>query len=63
MRLNPAPILRSAMSSTTNYEVHLGFWTNWSHGQIQGATVTLTRRNGGFLIAFLAIFIGMVGKR
>ncbi|KAF2026090.1 hypothetical protein EK21DRAFT_103512 [Setomelanomma holmii] len=50
------------MTSTTNYDVQLGFWTNWSHGQIQGATVTLTRRNGGFLIAFLAIFIGMVGK-
>ncbi|KAH8725985.1 hypothetical protein GQ44DRAFT_680159 [Phaeosphaeriaceae sp. PMI808] len=50
------------MSSTNAYEVHLGFWTNWSHGKIQGATITLTRRNGGFLIAFLAIFIGMVGK-
>jgi hypothetical protein len=51
------------MSSTNSYEVHLGFWTNWSYGKIQGATVTLTRKNGGFLIAFLAIFIGMVGKR
>lgn len=50
------------MASTNSYHVHLGFWTNWSHGKIQGATVTLTRQNGGFLIAFLAIFIGMVGK-
>ncbi|KAL6708154.1 hypothetical protein ACN47E_003338 [Coniothyrium glycines] len=49
-------------TSTNSYEVQLGFWTNWSHGKIQGATVTLTRQNGGFLIAFLAIFIGMVGK-
>jgi hypothetical protein len=51
------------MTSTNNYDVHLGFWTNWSHGKVQGATVTMTRQHGGFLIAFLAIFIGMVGKR
>ncbi|KAF1839011.1 hypothetical protein BDW02DRAFT_515336 [Decorospora gaudefroyi] len=50
------------MSSTNHYDVKLGFWTNWSNGPIQGATVTLTRQHGGFLIAFLAIFIGMVGK-
>ncbi|KAF1942114.1 hypothetical protein EJ02DRAFT_466095 [Clathrospora elynae] len=50
------------MTSTNHYDVKLGFWTNWSHGKIQGATVTLTRQHGGFLIAFLAIFIGMVGK-
>ncbi|KAH7386852.1 hypothetical protein DE146DRAFT_768549 [Phaeosphaeria sp. MPI-PUGE-AT-0046c] len=50
------------MASTNDYDVHLGFWTNWSHGKIQGATVTLTRQNGNLLIAFLAIFIGMVGK-
>ncbi|ORY06755.1 hypothetical protein BCR34DRAFT_31387 [Clohesyomyces aquaticus] len=49
-------------SGTSSYEVHLGFWTNWAHGRLQGATVTLTQRNGGFLIAFLAIFVGMVGK-
>jgi hypothetical protein len=51
------------MTTTNNYDVKLGFWTNWSHGKVQGATVTMTRQHGGFLIAFLAIFIGMVGKR
>ncbi|KAF2730351.1 hypothetical protein EJ04DRAFT_545814 [Polyplosphaeria fusca] len=49
-------------SASVSYAVHLGFWTNWSHGKIMGATVTLTRANGGLLIATLAIFIGMVGK-
>ncbi|KAF2474435.1 uncharacterized protein BDR25DRAFT_385987 [Lindgomyces ingoldianus] len=49
-------------SEPNSFGVHLGFWTNWSHGKVQGATITLTQRNGGFLIAFLAIFVGMVGK-
>lgn len=51
------------MDSTNNYEIKLGFWTNWSDGKILGATMTLTRQNGGYLIAFLAIFVGMAGKR
>lgn len=45
-----------------SYAVHLGFWTNWSHGAVRGATITLSRPNGGFLIAFLAIYVGMAGK-
>ncbi|KAF2107522.1 hypothetical protein BDV96DRAFT_506035 [Lophiotrema nucula] len=49
-------------SAASSYTVHLGFWTNWSQGKIQGATVTLTRDRGAFLIAFLAIFVGMAGK-
>jgi hypothetical protein len=51
------------MESTANYQVKLGFWTNWSNGKILGATMTMSRQNGGFLIAFLAIFVGMAGKR
>ncbi|KAF2271752.1 uncharacterized protein EI97DRAFT_427646 [Westerdykella ornata] len=50
------------MSLAETYHVHLGFWTNWSYGKIEGATLTLTRRNGGLLVAFLAIFIGATGK-
>ncbi|KAF2737471.1 hypothetical protein EJ04DRAFT_550620 [Polyplosphaeria fusca] len=50
------------MSLIDNYHVHLGFWTNWSHGDFAGATLTLTRRNGGLLIAFIAIFVGATGK-
>jgi hypothetical protein len=50
------------MSLAEAYNVHLGFWTNWDHGKIEGATITLTRRNGGLLIAFIAIFVGTAGK-
>lgn len=42
--------------------VHLGAWTNWSYGSIRGATLTLSRRNGGLLIAFLALFVGVTGS-
>ena len=50
------------MSLPEAYDVQLGFWTNWSYGKTQGATLTLTRRQGGLLVAFLAIFIGAAGK-
>jgi hypothetical protein len=40
---------------------YIGVWTNWSQGKIQGATITLTQRNGGFLIAFLALFVTLTG--
>ena len=43
--------------------VYLGVWTNWSHGRIRGATLTLSRRNGGLLTAFLALFVTAVGSR
>jgi hypothetical protein len=49
-------------SGAQPYDVHIGFWTNWAHDRVAGATLTLTRRNGGLLIAFLAIFVTMVGK-
>ncbi|KAH7115914.1 hypothetical protein B0J11DRAFT_538738 [Dendryphion nanum] len=50
------------MSIAEAYHVQLGFWTNWSYGKIEGATLTLTRRQGGLLVAFLAIFVGAAGK-
>jgi hypothetical protein len=43
--------------------VYLGVWTDWSHGSISGATLTLTQRNGGFLIAFIALFVTLTGGR
>lgn len=43
--------------------VHLGFWTDWSRGKIYGATLTVSRRNGGLLTAFLALFVTVVGVR
>ncbi len=49
----------SAGSGT--YQVHIGFWTNWSFGRVAGATLTLTKTNGALLIAFTAIFVGATG--
>lgn len=59
--------LSGSMSSLTlasgDYlDVHLRFWTNWSHGKVRGTTITLTRNNGGLLIAFVAIFVGATGR-
>lgn len=44
------------------YPVHIGYWTNWSHGRVAGATITLGR-NGALLTAFLAVFVTVVGTR
>ncbi|KAJ4292470.1 hypothetical protein N0V90_009132 [Kalmusia sp. IMI 367209] len=42
-------------SDNGNYDVHLGFWINWSLGKMQGATFTTTKESGGLLIAFIAL--------
>ncbi|KAF2018547.1 hypothetical protein BU24DRAFT_475616 [Aaosphaeria arxii CBS 175.79] len=49
-------------SGIHSHDAYVGFWTNWSSGKIQGATVTLTRRNGGLLVAFLALFVATAGR-
>lgn len=53
----------SRSSSTVQNSVHLGTWTNWSRGKIMGATLTLDRSDGNLLIAFTAIFTGIVTGR
>jgi hypothetical protein len=40
---------------------HTGIWTNWSHGKVQGATLTLTQQHGTILAAFLAIYVSFAG--
>jgi hypothetical protein len=45
------------------FQVYTGFWTNWSHGPILGATLTLSRRNANILISFTSIFLSVVGTR
>ncbi|KAK1749413.1 hypothetical protein QBC47DRAFT_441931 [Echria macrotheca] len=50
-------------TSSGVYDVHLGRWTDWSRGQVLGATLTLTRQDSGLLIAFLAFFVALVGTR
>src|SRR6185295_18121811 len=51
-----------ASVSRADYDVHLGFWTNWSQGKYEGATLTLSRRVGALLISFIAIFVALSGK-
>ncbi|KAK7192149.1 hypothetical protein PSPO01_01721 [Paraphaeosphaeria sporulosa] len=41
--------------------VYYGSWINWSRGKYGGATITLTPRNAGILVAFLAIFVSVAG--
>ncbi|KAI1752806.1 hypothetical protein F4782DRAFT_546419 [Xylaria castorea] len=45
------------------YPVHIGTWTNWSRGQIMGATVTLTRQDAALVIAFTSTFIAFIATR
>ncbi|KAI0194455.1 hypothetical protein EV127DRAFT_509375 [Xylaria flabelliformis] len=40
--------------------VHIGFWTNWSKGEILGSTLTLSRSDANLLIAFLAFWVTIV---
>ncbi|KAK8848948.1 hypothetical protein PGQ11_015428 [Apiospora arundinis] len=48
----------------TSGHVLLGTWTNWSRGSaVLGATLTMTRENGNFLIAFTALFVPFVASR
>ncbi|KAJ0116553.1 hypothetical protein J7T55_007533 [Diaporthe amygdali] len=50
-------------TSTVKYNVHLGTWINWSRGRVMGATLTLDRVDGNLLIAFTAVFVGIVTER
>lgn len=49
------------MSESLNQEVYRGFWTNWATGRVKGATLTVSRRDGAYLIAFLALFVHVAG--
>lgn len=50
-------------SSSVPYVVQLGTWTNWSRGRIMGATLTVSRTNGNYLLSFTAFFISLVSVR
>lgn len=43
-------------------DIYHGFWINRSVGSFLGATLTLDRRAGGIVIAFLALFIGSTAR-
>lgn len=53
-------VIQSAVQENT---VYVGRWTDWSHGPIMGATLTLTHRDGGFIIAFVTLFVTITGAR
>ncbi|KAF2185849.1 hypothetical protein K469DRAFT_532581, partial [Zopfia rhizophila CBS 207.26] len=36
--------------------------TNWAYGKIQGVISTLSQERGGFLIAFLALYVTFTSK-
>jgi hypothetical protein len=43
-------------------DVYTGLWVNRSYGLLHGATLTLDRQKGAFLIAFLALYVSTAGK-
>lgn len=50
-----------ASSETSSYDIYTGVWVDWSHGTVFGATLTTTSTHGGLLIAFLSLFVTIVG--
>lgn len=56
MNYVPAP-----SGSTDYFGIYTGPWINWSHGPILGATITLSRRDAGLLISFVALFVSLTG--
>jgi hypothetical protein len=47
------------MSNGTH--IYIGVWTDWSQGQIRGATLTLSQLNAGILSSFLALLATSAG--
>lgn len=43
--------------------VQEGFWVNYSRGRTLGSTLTLADERANLLIAFVALFVGVVGTR
>jgi hypothetical protein len=49
-------------SGLSSADVYVGFWINWSEGRVLGSNLTVTVQNGAFLVAFLALFVQLVGS-
>ena len=56
-------MVSSNLGVTSQPDVHIGFWTNWSHGRVLGGTLTLNQRDGALLIAFIALYVAFTGAR
>ncbi|KAK0285204.1 hypothetical protein LTR35_005406 [Friedmanniomyces endolithicus] len=48
--------------SASTLPVYRGPWVDFSHGYIEGATLTLTTRDGAFLVSFLTLYITIAGS-
>jgi hypothetical protein len=48
--------------SSNNYQIYTGVWTNQVYGPIRGLTLTLTAGDGVVLVAFLAVYVSIVGS-
>lgn len=44
-------------------DIHTGVWTDWSRGRVFGATLTLTKRDGALLLAFITAFVTFTAGR
>ncbi|KAF6822151.1 hypothetical protein CMUS01_11197 [Colletotrichum musicola] len=44
-------------------QIYTGVWTDWTYGRVNGATITLSARDGAFLLAFVATLVTVVAAR
>lgn len=58
----PLSSMSELLPHPTSNGVYIGFSVNRSLGTVRGATLTLNRRDGALLIAFLALFVGAIGR-
>ncbi|KPI44889.1 uncharacterized protein AB675_2328 [Cyphellophora attinorum] len=47
---------------STQQEIYTGIWVNWSYGKVHGSTITLSPEGSAYFIAFIALFVRLVGS-
>jgi hypothetical protein len=52
----------ASQSQSFDDQVYTGFWINQTKGSSYGATLTLSRQAGSFLIAAVALYVGITGQ-
>lgn len=60
-RLTLSAINRPRVFTSTKESVYTGLSTDWTHGHVQGLTLTVLNSHSGILNAFLAIFVSIAG--
>lgn len=46
----------------TDNDIYMGLWTNWSHGRVMGAVLTVRSETGAIVTALLAIFVQLTAS-